>query len=136
MPSRVADVADFGDAPGAIVRDAEIAHLARADQIAHRAHGLLQRRRMVLLVQIVDVDVVGAEPLEAFVRGLQHPAPRQPDPVGVIAHGVGELGRQHPDMAVVADRATDDLFGAALRIGVGGVDEIDSGIMRLRDDPR
>src|SRR5439155_14513668 len=46
----IADVADFGDAPGAVIRDAEIAHLALPHQIAHRAHGLFQRRRVVLLV--------------------------------------------------------------------------------------
>src|SRR6266705_666895 len=33
----IADVADFGDSPGAVIRNAAIAHLALADQFAHRA---------------------------------------------------------------------------------------------------
>ena len=132
----VADVADFGDPPGAVVRDAEIAHLALPDQFAHRAHGLVQRRRMVFLMQIIDVDIVGAEPLQAFVGRLQHPAPRQPAAVGIVAHGVGELGGEHPVVPAVGNRAADHLLGIAAIIGVRGVDEIDAGLARLRDDPR
>ena len=131
----IADVADLGDPPGAVVRDAEIAHLAAPDQFAHRAHGLLQRRRMVFLVQIVDVDAVGAEPLQAFLGGLQHPAPRQPAAVGIAAHLVGELGRKDPALPVVGNGASDHLFGIAAIIGVRGVDEVDAGLVRLGDDP-
>jgi hypothetical protein len=132
----VADVADFGDAPGAVVRDAEIAYFSCAHQVAHRAHGLLQRRRMVFLVEVIDVDVVGAEPLQAFVGGLQHPAPRQPAAIGIVAHGVGELGREHPVRPVVGDRAADHLFRIAVVVGIRGVDEIDAGLACLRDNAR
>src|SRR5581483_10307160 len=132
----VADVADFGDAPGAIIRDAEIAHLAGADQFGHRAHGLLQRRRMVFLVQVIDVDVVGAEPLQALVAGLQDPAPRQPAAIGIVADLVGELGREDPARAAVGDGAADHLLGISLVVGVGRVDEVDAGLARLGDDPR
>ena len=132
----IADVADLRDPPGPIIRDAEIAHLAAADQLAHRAHGLCQRRRMVFPVQIIDVDIVGAEPLQAFVGGLQHPAPRQAAPVGIVAHGIGELGGEHPVLPVVGDGAADHVFRIAVRIGIGGIDEVDAGLARLGDDPR
>ncbi len=132
----VADVADLGDAPGAIVRDAEIADLAGAHQIAHRAHGLFQRRRVVFLVQEVDVDVVGAEPFQALVGRLQHPLPRQPAAIGIIAHRVGELCREHPVRSVVGNGAADHLLGVAVVIGIRGVDEIDAGLARLRHDAR
>ncbi len=132
----VADVADLGDTPGAVVRDAEIAHLAVADQIAHRAHGLVQRRRVVFLVQVIDVDVVGAEPLQALFRRLQHPAPRQPAVIGIVADRVGEFGRQHPVLPVVGNRAADHLLGVAAVVGIRRVDEVDAGLARLGDDPR
>ena len=132
----VADVADLGDAPGAVIRDAEIAHLALAHQVAHRAHRLLQRRRMVLLVQIIDVDVVGAEPLQAFVGRLQHPAPRQPAAIGIVADRVGEFCREDPVVPVVGNGAADHLLGLAAIIGVRGVDEVDAGLARFRHDPR
>ncbi|MGY4329293.1 hypothetical protein ACVWWG_003710 [Bradyrhizobium sp. LB7.2] len=89
---------------------------------------------MIFLVQIEDVDVIGAEPLQAFISCLQHPAPRQADTVWIGAHGVGELCRKHPGIAVVADRAPHDLFGCTLGIGVRGVDEIDAGLVCFRDD--
>jgi hypothetical protein len=38
-------------------------------------------------------------------------------------------------VAVVADRAADNLLGAAFRIGVRRVDEVDAGFMRFRNDP-
>ena len=115
----VADVADLGDPPGPVIRDAEIAHLALLDQFAHRAHGFLQRRRMIFLVQVVDVDKVGAEPLQAFIRSLQHPAPRQPAAIGIVADLVGELCRQDPVLPVVGNGATDFLLGLSAIIGVG-----------------
>ena len=35
---------DLGDAPAAEVGDAEVTHLALADQVANRTHALFQRR--------------------------------------------------------------------------------------------
>jgi hypothetical protein len=118
-----------------VVRDPEIAHLALADQFAHRADGLFQRGRVVFLVQIIDIDVVGAEPLQTVFGGLQYPAPRQAALVRVLAHGIGELGCQDPVLPAVGDRAADHLLGIAAIIGVGGVDEVDPGLARLRHDP-
>lgn len=131
----VADVADLGDAPGAVVGDAEIAHLARADQVTHRAHRLFQRSRVIFLVQIVDVDVIGAEPLQALVGRLQHPTPRQPAAIGIVAHGIGEFCREHPGVAIAGDGAADNFFGSTFRIGIRRVDEVDPGAVRLADDP-
>ena len=124
------------DAPGAIIGNPEIAHLALADQFAHRAHGLLQRRRMILLVQIVDVDEIGAEPLQAFLGGLQHPAPRQPAAIGIVADLVGEFCRKDPALPVVGNGATDHLFRFPAIIGIRSIDEVDSGLARFDDDPR
>ncbi len=53
------------NAPGAEVGDAEVVDLARFDQPRHRRERLLQRRRLVVAVQVVDVDPVGAEAPQA-----------------------------------------------------------------------
>src|SRR4051794_26392650 len=87
----VADVADFGDPPRTIVRYSEIAHLAFPDQFAHRAHRLVERRRMVFLVKIIDVDVIGAEPLQAFLRRLKYPARDSPPRLGSSPMGLASL---------------------------------------------
>lgn len=42
------------------------------------------------------------------------------------AQRVGELGGQHPVVAVVPDGAAHDFLGAALLVDVGGVDEVDA----------
>ena len=58
----VADGADLRDAPALVVRHAEMADLAGSDEVAHGAHGFGERRAQVFLMQIVDVDIVSAEP--------------------------------------------------------------------------
>ena len=47
---------------------AEVAHLARLDELRHRADGLLDRHADVDAVLVVEVDVVDAEPLAARPR--------------------------------------------------------------------
>ena len=49
------------DLRGREVRVADVAHLARADELVHRAERLLDRRDAVGPVVLVEVDVVGAE---------------------------------------------------------------------------
>ena len=68
---------DLGDAPAAIVGHAEVSDLPGSDQIADRFDRLDQRRVGIVLVQVVDVDVVGGEPLQAVVAGADDPAPGQ-----------------------------------------------------------
>jgi hypothetical protein len=42
----------------------EVAHLARGDELGHRADGLLDRHIRIRAVLVVDVDHVDAQPLE------------------------------------------------------------------------
>ena len=99
---------DLGDAPAAVVRHAEVADLAAADQVADRADGLGDRRAPVVAVQVVDVDVIGGEPREAAVAGRQHPAPRQAAVVRRPGQRVADLGGEDPALAVRLDRRADD----------------------------
>ena len=47
------------------LRAADVADLARADQVVERAQRLLDRRQRIGLVHLVEVDPVGAQPLQA-----------------------------------------------------------------------
>lgn len=49
------------------------AHLAGVDQRLHRAHGLLYRRIVVGIgpVQLIQIDVIGSQPLQAGIRLAQ-----------------------------------------------------------------
>ena len=130
----IAQIADFGDAPRAIVRNAEVADLPLPQEIAERAHGFGERRRVVLFVQVIDIDVIGTEPAQAFLGGLHHPFARQPAAVRPLAHRIGKLGRHHPVVALVADRPADDLLGLTGIVGVCRVDEVDALLARFRHD--
>src|SRR6266536_1396619 len=130
----IAEAADLGHTPGPIIRNAEIADLAEANEIAHGAHRLLERCVVLLLVQIVDVQVIGAEPLQARIGCLHHPFARQTARVWPLAHRIGKLGRQHPLVPFGSHAATRDLLGAALVVGIRSVDEVHAGIAGTGDD--
>ena len=131
----VAESADRGDPPGAIVGEAEIANLALSHEVAERAQGFGERRLMILAVEVVDVDVVGAEPAQAVVDGLHHALARQPVVMGCVAGGCAHLGRQHPALALGRDGLAGDLLRAPLGIAIGGVDEVDAAIAGGGDNP-
>ncbi len=83
-------------------------------------------------MQLVEIDPVGAEPLERRVDRLEHVPARQAAIVGIVGHGAVELGRDHDLMTclTVVEKAAEDLLAFAQRILVGGVEEIDPGIER------
>jgi len=132
------DADQFGDAPARIVVEAPVADLSRRQQVVHGTQSLLQRRRRIVEVEVVDIDVVGVEAAEAVIDGAVQPFAPQPPHVGILAHldhRVGDLGRQHPAVAVLADQLSDDALGGTEGIGVGGVDEVDAGVAPCLDDP-
>ena len=61
----------LADLRGREVRGADVAHLPSRHELVQRAQGLLDRRDPVRPVVLVEVDVVGAEPLQ---RGLDRAA--------------------------------------------------------------
>ena len=81
---------------GAASEMPQVADLARPDQLAHRAPGVLHRHGAVHPVLVVQVDVVGAEPLQGRVTGLAHVlGPAVDGPAAVGQPLVAELGGQH-----------------------------------------
>jgi hypothetical protein len=102
-----------------------VADLADADQIVQRAQRLLPRRERVVAVDLVEVDVIGAEALQAGVDGVHDVAARQPDRVGAAAGAPAGLGRHHHILAPRAQRLAQDLLRAARRVDVGAVEEVD-----------
>jgi hypothetical protein len=132
-------VHQFGDPPAAEIRDPEVTDLARLDQRPHRGDGLGERRLRVVDMQIVDVDPVGTEPREARLACLHDPAARQAARMRAFVafelHDVADLRRQDPPCALRADCRAGDLFRRAAGVDVGGVDEVDAILVRMRDDP-
>ncbi len=88
-------------------------------------------------MHLVEIDVIGSEPLEARLHRVNDVDPRTTAVVGARPHCMFELRRQHHVLARDAERfqrTTDDLFRLTVRVDVGSVDEIDPGIDRSAQD--
>ena len=135
-------------APRGLIRAAENAHFAGTDQLVERFHGLLVGGVMVGPVGLVEVDVIGAELLQAVFH-------RADDIVAVKRGHAVALGALEPDVARARDLGgendriarlgleplADDFLGAADPLDVrrhgiafGSVEEIDAGIVAHVED--
>jgi two-component system OmpR family sensor kinase len=141
-PELVGDPQRLGQPLGREVRGRDVPGLAVGDDLAERGDRLLQRGLLVVLVRVVQVDVVGAEPLERVVD-------RRPDDrAGRAAAGaeLADLRGDHDVRAVAAGRhpAADRRLGLAalvavtpLGVDVRGVDEAAAGLgERVQDGER
>ena len=154
--SRVhSDSSDWTDATGwiacaasscsTVASDSPIARaLPAATTSAMRAPGLLERHVLVDAVQLVEVDVVGAEPAAATRRCPRARAPggrRGTIAVGrdVLDHEA-DLRGEHDLVAAAGERGADDLLVRERPVHVGGVDqrhaELDRAVDRRRPSAR
>ena len=86
-------------------------------------------------VDLVQVDVVDAEPAQAVVAGGHDPAARVSLRVRVLTHLAVHLrGEHHLVPLRLCQRLADDLLGLTEGVHVGGVDEVDAGIDGGMDD--
>src|SRR5579859_4090545 len=105
------------------------------DQPSQRAHRVLDRHRRIDPVDVVEIDRVHAEALQAGLAALRdvfRPAVRAGAAVG--EPDVAELGGQDDLVAPAFDGAADQaLVRAVAAVGVGGIDEIDAELDRAMD---
>ena len=87
-------------------------------------------------MDLVEVDVVGAQPGQAGVDLVQDRLAGQARAVRPRAHPAVHLGREHDVLArgEVAQRAAGDLLAAAAGVDVGGVEDVDPRVERVLDD--
>src|SRR3954454_6614238 len=120
------------DRLGAGLGQSDMAHLAFGDQLAQRADRLFDGRVRVDAVLVVEVDVVGAEPLErAFDRGL-HIVGAAVDDAGTAARVGDETElRRHDDVVAPApDGLADNFLAVEGAVDLGGVDVGDPEVQR------
>jgi len=86
-------------------------------------------------VDLVEVDVVGAQPRQAGIDLLQDRCAGEPGTVGAGPHPAVDLGGQHDVLAggVLPQRPAGELLARALGVDVGGVEEVDPGVERGLD---
>ncbi len=110
--------------------------MAVLDQDIERPQGLFHRRGRIEPVQLVEIDVVGLEPLQAGLDAVDDMGSRTAATVRPLRGFPEHLGGQHHVVARDAEpvqRLTRDLFGQAFRIDVGRIDEVDPLIDRCLD---
>ena len=133
---QVGDVLHLGELPGPHRRGADVAGLAGLDDVVQGLHGLLDRRVGVEAVDLVEVDVVGAEAgQEASICSMIALRDR-PAPPGTVVHLEIHLGGQDDVVAaaVLLQRPADDLLRAAGAVDVGGVPEGDAELDGLLEE--
>ena len=123
----VGQVERLAELPGEHRRGADVAGLARLHDVVQGLQRLLDRRLVVPAVDLVQVDVVGAEPPEARVDLRQDRLPRQAPAVRALPRREEHLGRDHHLVppGEVAERPAEDLLARAVGVGVRGVEEVD-----------
>jgi len=87
-------------------------------------------------VDLVEVDIVDAEPGQAAVDAVEDVLARQAAVVDVAAHRAVDLGGEHHLVALgeLLQRLAGDPLALALGIDVGGVEEVDPGLERLLEE--
>ena len=117
-----------------MVGNADVARLALPDDVLHGAHRLLDRRQRVGLVELVEVDPVRLQPLEARLDGLHRIAART-ERRRARAGRPAEFGGEHDVLAPFAEAFADEtLRSAAVSVALGCIEERDAAVDRLVDD--
>src|SRR5689334_279293 len=99
-------------------------HLAGRDELRHRAYRLLDRRLRIDAMLVVEIDVVGAEPLQ---RSLDRFADVLGPAVGAaVAERADEFRREDVLIALPLDRAADELLVLADGVHLRRIEEVDA----------
>jgi hypothetical protein len=91
QPCRSAIACAFRELPRGHRARAQVARLAGSDDVVERLHRLLERRVRVEAVDLVEVDVVEAEPLERRVDCRQNVLARESPAVRARRGGMEDL---------------------------------------------
>ncbi len=116
--------------PGFHVGAADVAHLAGPDEIGEGDERLFDVGLGVGTVDLIEVDVVGAETFQARFGGLNDVQARQPDLVCARAHATAHFGGDYHVLTLALQRATENLLGFTARVNVGRVEEVDALVQR------
>ncbi len=125
----------FHEMPPGEVGAPDVADLAAACQVIQSAQRLLDRRRRIEAVHVVDVDVVGAQAPEAVFDRAQQRLPRRAGIVRPWPHRERALRRDQHLVAAAGQRAAEHFLRPAAGIHVGGVEAVDPGLQTDIDEP-
>jgi len=135
-PLAVARVQRLGELVGPHRRGgADVSDLAAPHGVVERGQRLLDRRVVVPPVELVQVDRLHAQPIEAVFELLFDRLPREPAGVRVrLGHLEVRLRGDDALLAVALQRLAEDALRLAVRVHVGGVEEVHPEFERALDD--
>ncbi len=113
---------------------AEVTHLAGLHLLGHHADRVLDRHAAIEPVLVPEVDVVGAEALQAPLERRAHvlrPAVLARDPA--VGELEAELGRDDRLRAATGERAAEQRLVGVGPVDLGGVEEVDPELERAMD---
>src|SRR2546429_397557 len=84
--------------------------LARPHQLVERVERLLDRRGVVVVVELVQIDTVGLEASQAGIDGLDDVCSRRALAVGARSRAAADLGSEHDLVPSTEQGTADDLF--------------------------
>jgi len=125
----------FHQLPAGEVGNAHIAELSGAHEIVECRQHLLDRRSRIEGVQLQEIDIVRAEPAQRVLDTLDQSRARRARIVRPLAHRQAGLGRDDHLIAPALDRRTQHLLRSAVRINIGGIEQIDPGFQADIDEP-
>ena len=128
------DRLDLLDLCGVEIRVADIAHLPCAHELVQRTERLLERRDVVGGVVLVEIDDVGAQPLQRSIDRLVDVRARAAC-FGSVTHVLPELRCEHDPVTPALEHLSEQRLAAALiAVDIGGVEERDAGVESCVDD--
>src|SRR5260221_12283431 len=100
------------------------------------AQRFLDRRLRIRPMQLVKVDPIGVEPLQARFHSAQDVGARRAFELALIIHRQAEFGREHDLFALWSKNSPELLLRASPgAVSVGGVQSADANIRRMLRDP-
>ena len=123
------------EVPAVEVRAADVAHLPRPHQVVEGPQGLLDGRRAVHRVHLVEVEIVGLKAAQAAFELAEDVPPRAALHVGPRSHREAELGGKDHLVPPPLERLPDDRLRVGAGVDVGGVEEVGADVDRRVDHP-
>src|SRR5690349_10995730 len=124
------DAVRLGELPCCEIRAADVPHLARTDNVVEGAQRLVEGGHRVEAVNLVEIDPVGPEALQAALDGAHDVSAGEALLVRTRADLAAHLRGEHDVFAARAEGLAEDLLGLALGVDVSGVEEIDAALER------
>jgi hypothetical protein len=119
------------------VRHADVADLAGLDELGQRLAGVGERGLVVRPMDLVEIDVVDAQGLQALVDALAQPGGGGVAQEVVALLAQAALGGDDQFVAVcaqlVAQRRGQQTLGGAPAVALGGVEEVDTKLAGAAD---